>query len=347
MKLLEIEQEEFSRYLAFYDFVEDIRGKTFLITGYTGQIGSGIVKWLLLENEKHHADAHIIASTRTPEHIPDYIENNDSVSFCRFGHEKEFCADKKINYIIHAAAPASNRFHAAYPVESLRVIIDETEEMLEIANQHGATMIYLSSEEVYGLPDSGEPLPETYVGAVDSLATRSCYPLGKKAAELLCFNNSVEYDTDVKIIRPTVIQGLLQKYSEERVANEILRCIVEGRDLVMKSTGLTRKCMLYTLDAVSAVFTVLFKGKKGEAYNASNPSTFYTVKDLASHLFDTFKPELSIEYAASDVSVQEGYLPKRSLLTDINKIKQLGWEPKTELEHIYEVDIRRFTAANQ
>lgn len=347
MKLTTIEREEFTKYLGLYDFTQSICGKTFLLTGGTGLVGSGVIKWLLLENELHHTDARVIVSTRHPDKIPDYIEAGDPVEFCQFGQEKQFCADKKVDHIIHAVAPTGNSYHAAHPVESLRVIIDETEEMLEIANQHSAAMIYLSSEEIYGLPDREEPIQETFVGAVDSLTTRSCYPLGKKAAELLCFNNSVEYGTDVKIIRPTVIHGLLQRYSEERVANEILRCMVEGRNLVMKSAGLTKKGILYTLDAVSAVFTVLFKGRKGEAYNASDPSTFYTVKDLAGHLFDTFKPELSIEYTASDVSVQEGYLPRRSLLLDNSKLRKLGWEPKTELEHIYEVDIRRFTAANQ
>lgn len=343
MKLTTIERTELSRYLELYDFMGDIQGKTFLLTGATGLVGSGVIKWLLLENERRHADVRIIASTRNPDRIPDYIEKDDPIVFCEFGHEKQFCEDKRIDYIIHAVSPTGNTFHAAHPVESLRVIIDETELMLEIADQHaGCSMIYLSSEEVYGLPDREEPIPETYVGAVDSLTTRSCYPLGKKAAELLCYNNSVEYGTDVKIIRPTVIHGLLQKYSEQRVANEILRCMVEDRNLVMKSAGLTKKCILYTLDAVAAVFTVLFKGKKGEAYNATNPSTFYTVKDLANHLFGIFRPGLSIEYTASDVSVREGYLPRRSLLQDISKIKELGWEPKTDLEHIYEVDINRF-----
>lgn len=343
MKLTELERREFGKYLTYYDFSEYIRGKTFLVTGSKGIVGSGIIKWLLLENQMHQTDVHIIASTRTPEYKPNYIGAEDSIEFCGFGEEKKFCLEKRVDYIVHAATGTDNSYHAAHPVESLRVIIDGTERMLEIAQEHqDCSMIYISSEEVYGLPDSEEPISETYVGAIDSLNTRSCYPLGKKAAELLCYNYAVEYSTDVKIIRPTCIQGLLQRYDAERVVNEILRCILENRNLVLKSAGLTKKCFMYSLDAISAILTVLFKGEKGEAYNASDPRTFMSVRDLANIVFSNFNPRLSVEYPKTDTSISEGYLPKRTLVQSIDKIKRLGWQPLSLLEQIYRIDIERY-----
>ncbi len=344
MKLSEIEKQEFERYIEKYDFSESFKGKTLLVTGCKGIVGSGVIKWLLNLNYCQDLGAHIIASTRKPQDIPDYIEVGDSIEFCEFGQEDIFCVGKHIDYIIHAASPTGNTFHKAYPVESLRVIVDSTERILEIAADNpGCTMLYISSEEVYGLLKSEEPISEDYVGAVDSLNIRSCYPLGKKVCELLCFNYFTEYGIDVKIIRPTVIHGLLQKYSEQRVVNEILRCIVENKNLVMKSAGLTKKCLMYSLDAIAAMFTVLTKGKAGEAYNTSNSDTFITVRDLAQRLFEKFNPFIQVEFAGQDTATSEGYLPQRSLLQDISKIKSLGWEPITPLEKIYEVDIERFT----
>lgn len=343
MILSDIEERELNRYLQRYDFNEYINGKTFLLTGGKGLVGSGIIKWLLLENKKNDANVTIIVSTRCPEDVPDYMESTDNIEFCKFGNEKDYCKERHIDYIIHAASPTGNTFHQAHPVESLRVIIDETEKMLEIAcNNPESSFIYLSSEEVYGLPNSEEEIAETYVGAVDSLASRSCYPLGKKTAELLCYNYFVEYGVNVKIIRPTVIHGLFQPYSEQRVVNEILRCVVENKNLVMKSAGLTKKCLMYSLDAISAVFTVLFKGENGEAYNASNPDTFLAVKDLANYIFGKFNPNVCVEFAERDISVSEGYLPQRSLVQKVDKLRNLGWEVLTELDHIYEIDIERF-----
>lgn len=342
MVLTEIEQIEFEKYVSEYDFSEQLKNKTFLITGSKGIVGSGIIKWILFENKIHNVNAHIIASTRSPENVPDYIEPDDDIEFCEFGRERESCADGKIDYIFHAAAPTSNRVFKAQPVESLKVILDETGHMLEMAKEHKAAMLYFSSSEAYGTPLSDRPISEEYVGAVDSLDTRSCYSLGKKAAELLCRSYFEEYGVDVKIIRPTVILGLLQPYDSVKVEAEILRCVMECKNFVMKSDGSTKKSVIYSLDAVSAAFMVLLNGKAGEAYNATNPDTYCSVKERAINTIKTFNPSIRIERELKDTSVEQGYLPKYMLLEDIEKIKALGWKPKADMDYIYSVDIKRF-----
>ena len=219
--------------------------------------------------------------------------------------------------------------------------------MLEIVNDHkGCSMIYLSSEEAYGTPSLDEPITERYIGGVDSLNVRSCYPLGKKVAELMCRSYFEEYSVNIKIIRPTVILGLWQPYDSVKVEAEILRCIIENKNLYMKSAGLTKKCVIYSLDAVTAILTVLINGKPGEAYNATNPDTYCTVKERAYRAFERFNPNVTIEFAQEDTSVSEGYLPQRALLEDISKISKLGWRALTDMEQIYEVDLQRFGVAD-
>mgnify|MGYP000284919523 CR=1 FL=1 len=104
-----------------------------------------------------------------------------------------------------------------------------------------------------------------------------------------------------------MIHGLFQRYEEPRVVNELLRCLVENKDFIMKSDGLTKKCMMYSLDAISAIFTVLFKGKKGEAYNASNPETFITVRDLAQHLVETFNQSIKVVFEIGTATKSDGF----------------------------------------
>ena len=341
MKLTDKECAIYEAYTDAYDYSDFLRDKTVLITGSKGIIGSGLIRWLLYENEKHAAGIRIIASSRSPERIPDYLESTDRVHFCRFGEEESL--NEPIDYIIHTAAPTSNKVFREQPVESIRTIIDGTEAILELAKrQDNCSVIYLSSEEAYGVPSEDKPVDETYVGAIDSLNIRNCYPLGKKTAELLCKAYYEEYGLNVKIIRPTVILGLYQPYDSVKVEAEILRCIIENKNLFMKSDGMTKKCVIYTMDALSAVLTVLFKGKAGEAYNATNPSTYETVKDRAYKAFKKFNPNLTIEFAEQDTSIAAGYLPHRALQEDITKIRSLGWEPLTDMEGIYEIDLNRF-----
>ncbi len=342
MRLPEIEQREFTRYLNSFDFSSYMRDKRILITGSKGIVGSGLIKWLLMENELHHANVRIYASTREPKRLPDYIEADDRITYVAFGHE-EACGP--VDAMIHAAAPTSKRFFISQPVEAMLVIQEGTRKMLDLAAKYHAEMVYLSSEEAYGLPRSEEPIDESYVGAIDSLNIRNCYPLGKKAAELLCVSYAAEYGTDVKILRPTVIQGLLQPYENDKVENQILQCVLENKDFVMKSAGTTKKSMIYSLDAVCAVLTVLFKGQRAEAYNATNPQTYMSVKELAATVFERFCPALKVITAAQDAAEKEGYLPTRTMRQRIDKIQRLGWSPLTNLDQIYQVDLERFRAS--
>lgn len=341
MKLTALEQQEYDKYTKEYDFSEYLKDKTILITGSKGIIGSGLIRWILLENQKKGNNTHIIASSRNPEKKPNYIEDGDNISFCKFGEEGKIT--ESVDYIIHTAAPTSNKVFKEQPVESLRTIIDGAEIILDLAKrQEKCSVIYLSSEEAYGTPTATEPVKESFVGAIDSLNVRNCYPLGKKASELLCKAYFEEFGLDVKIIRPTVILGLYQPYDSVKVEVEILRCIMENKNLFMKANGMTKKCVIYTMDALSAVLTVLFKGQAGEAYNATNPETYETVKDRAYKAFAKFNPNVTIEFAEQDVSMASGYLPQRALQEDITKISQLGWKPLADMDDIYEIDMERF-----
>ena len=336
-----LEKSEYERYTKEFDFTAFIKNKTFLITGSGGMTGSAIVKWILYENRVHNTNAKIYASTRNPNNIPSYIEKNDNIEMCEFGKEEETIRDTDIDYIIHAASPTERDFFVNYPAETFKIIINGTERMLDLCKKKNAAFILLSSVEVYGAIDSKEPIKEEVVGSIDSLNIRNGYSMGKKGAEFLVYSYFKEFNCNTMIARISAIQGLYQDYNEQRIFNEITRCILENKNLVMKSTGMSKKSIVYTLDAVSGILTVLFKGIKGEVYNITNPETFVTMKELVEEMFSTFNPKLEIEYDITSES-NTGYLPYLALVQSIEKISNLGWKPITNLKKIYEIDINRW-----
>lgn len=342
MKLTILEKREFTTYIEYFNFLEDFRNKTFLITGAGGMTGTGIIKWLLLENELYDANIKIYASTRKPTEVPEFIKADDQITYCMFGSESDTLKHIPIDYIIHGAAPTGRAFFVSNPVETLRIIVDETENLLEIANHNeGCRFLYLSTMDVYGTVFSEHPITEEYIGAIDNLNIRNGYPLGKKAGEFLCRAYYQEYGVDTVIIRPASIQGLLQPYHEARVFNEILRCIIEKKDLILKSDGSVKKCFLYSLDAIAAIFTVLVKGMSAEVYNATNPETFLSLKDLAEHIFLRYCPELKVQYDIQDIKTT-AYLPSFSFVQDNTKLEKLGWAPRKGVDDIYAIDLERF-----
>jgi nucleoside-diphosphate-sugar epimerase len=100
--------------------------------------------------------------------------------------------------------------------------------------------------------------------------------------------------------------------------------------------------MVYTLDVISALLTILLKGEKGNAYNVSNPDTFMSIYDRANYLFDNFNKNCKVEIAEEDTSINAGFLPKRQLKHNVDKLVKLGWEARTSLYDIYRIDTERF-----
>lgn len=342
MKLTPLESREIQRYAAAFDFCHYLQDKHFLLTGSNGMTGNALIRFLLYLNDKHNLNLRLFASTRHPEQSFSYLDKNDPVIALPFGREAEFLKDEKIDFIIHMAAPTGRAFFVERPVETIRTIVDETEAMLELAKQKKvASFLYLSSVEAYGAPTTGGALKESYCGAVDQTNIRNCYPLGKKTAEFLCIAYGKEYQVPVKIVRPSSIQGLFQPYVEDRVFNQILRCVIEKKNLVLRTKGDSKKSFVYTLDAVTGILFALLKGTNGEAYNLTNPATFLTIRDLAETVFSWYAPNLGIDFALKSES-ETGYLPAVSFTQDISKLSLLGWRPITGLKEIYSVDIERF-----
>lgn len=347
MILTDIEKKEYDRYFSYYDFSKEFVNKTFLVTGAKGLLGQGIIKWLLYCNELYNSNIRIIASTRDPKSIPNYIEKNDAIEYCEFLKEADYCKNINIDYVVHCATPTGKDAFTKTPYETLRVIIDGTRELINLCiNQkekgHICEMVYVSSEEVYGAVNSDRNIDEKYVGSIDSLNNRSCYPLGKKVAELMCHSAVTEYGIDISILRPTVIFGLFQKYDWDRIESEILRCIIENKDLVLKTKGLTKKSVVYSLDVVSAVFVLLLHGLAGEAYNATNTLSYDTIVNNANRLFDIFNKKCKIVFDLQDSNMNNLFIAKRELLMNVGKIESLGWKTITNLEDIYKIDIQRF-----
>lgn len=344
MIITNLEKSEYKRYMNAYDFSSYVKDKIFLITGAKGIIGSGIIKWLLYMNEQKSLGIKIFATTREPMSVPNYISDNDPIKYITYGREQLELEGEHIDYIIHAASSTDNLFHISHPLESFRINYDGTERLIELAlKNEKISFIYISSEEIYGNINSIDPVPEELTqSGVSSMNPRSCYPISKLASEFICYAAFSEYGLRCNVIRPTGIQGLFQRYDAPRVANEILRCTVEHRDLILNTDGTTRKCMMYSLDAVVAIMLVLFKGEDGMVYNVSDPDNFLSVNELAERIFRKFSPENKVIHQIEANTSMKGYLPHRSIVQDISKIRHLGWSPLTGLEKIYEIDIKRF-----
>lgn len=315
---------------------EEFGGKSVLISGATGLIGAALVNTLLCAREKKGINVTIYAMVRSKaKALGLFGEKADGLEIIEHKDiiEPVFIAEQ-IDYIIHAANPTESAFFVNQPVETIRTSILGTMNMLALAYEKKVKgMVYLSSMEVYGYPKKGEKVSEDCLGAFSTVKVRNCYPLSKKMCENLCYSYYAEYSVPTKIVRLTQTFGVGVDYKDKRIFAEIARCVIEKKNIVLKTKGLTERAYLDLSDAVTAILLVLIQGGDGEIYTAANEDTYCSVREMAKLVADKYGIEVVVE---EQDNPSAGYADELYMDLDTTKLRNLGWRPQGRLIDIYD-----------
>lgn len=309
----------------------ELAGRTIMVTGATGFIGSYLIETLCaLRNQPASAPKAIIAHVRSRQKALARFAGMAGAGELVIlegdvGHAIDL--DQPVDVIIHAASPASPRHYLTDPVGVLRANLSGTQWLLELAARHGAKVLFFSSAEVYGQTDI-VPTPENAYGYVDPTTVRACYAEGKRAAETLCVAWHHQFGTQVSMVRPFHTYGPGIALDDGRVFADFVADIVAGRDIVMHSDGLATRAFCYVTDAVRGFFTVLFHGQSGQAYNVGNPAGETSIADLADMLVALY-PEKGLQVVRDASRRDQAYAqsPVIRNVPDIARLKTLGWSP--------------------
>lgn len=328
------------RFVDEFDIWPSFKGKSFLITGANGTLGRGIIHLLLFANLKYGLGIKIYGSTRDPNKRYEHLEEGDPIVFIHHGKEDEELGNCSIDYIVHAACPTDRNIFINQPNDVFTTIIHDTERMINLANKKNARLLYLSSDAEYGSWSSEKPITESEFGAIDSLNYRSCYPLGKKASEFMCYSSFCQYHSNIVIARPSIILGLFQKYDDPKVMSYFLRCLVEQKNIILNTPGDTVKPMIFTLDAATACLILLLNGKEGEAYNITNEGICMSIREYAEKLCNIFGKGSRVEYSFI-TDAKAGFAATSQLMLNTDKLRGIGWSPLINFEELFDIEIRR------
>lgn len=325
------------QYIVDFSNLDELAGKTVLITGATGLIGKTLVKSLLYFNEENLKIINIVACVRNLKKAEKLFGKEASylhylvADICQLKPE-----NLGVNAIIHAASQTSSKSFVTAPVETIDVAITGTKNILEFARVNPVeSFVYLSSMEVYGTPQTDEKIIETHGTDLNTMQVRTCYPESKRMCENLCVAYGSEYQFPVKIVRLTQTFGPGVDYHDGRVFAQFARCRIEHRDIVLNTAGKTKRSYLYTADAATAIFMVLLKGKNGEAYNAANESSYCSIYEMA-QMVATLDEDSSIKVVVKEADPKNfGYAPTLHMNLSTEKLKKLGWNPRVDLKTAY------------
>ena len=319
---------------------EQLKGKTILVTGGTGLIGYNLICALAFADIKMQLGLQVVALVRDVARATDkfhkLLKDWKQLQFIK-GCTEETCEiNMDIDFIVHGASPTASKFFIESPVETIKTAVTGTMNMLDLAKEKKVTgFVYLSSMEIYGSPKTEDKLTEEDLGYLNPLNVRNCYPEGKRMCEALVASYASEYQVQAKTIRLAQTFGAGVDKSDVRVFAEFARCANDGKDIVLLTDVASKRAYLYTMDAVSAILTVLLKGKPGCAYNAANEATYCSVKEMAELVAKEISQGKSQVIIKNDKEASKKYPPAHFYNLCTTRLQELGWKAEYSLVAMY------------
>lgn len=315
------------RYVLTTENLDRLKGKSILITGATGLLGTHIIDVLMaLGSVKVFAVGRNKSKAKT--RLGEYFEN----PFFNF-IEQDVCLpfdeNLHVDYIIPGASNTHPLAYSQYPIETIQINVKGVEHALELAYRCKATVLYPSSVEIYGNAMGQETFSEDYTGKLNLSTSRACYTESKRLSEALCQSYISEKGLNVKIVRLSRIFGPTMLDSDSKVSSQFIHNAINNENIILKSRGEQFFSYTYVSDAVAAMLYIMLHGECGQAYNISNEKCDIYLRDFAQICAEY--NEKNITYDIPSIIEQKGFSIATRAILDNNKLKTIGFIPKYEI----------------
>ena len=292
---------------------------TILIAGGAGFIGSFLTESLL---EKGYEITVVDDLSSGQESNLSKIRSD--IEFVK-SDISEFSSQKHFDIIVNLASRASRVEWETLPVEVALTNSKGNDNLIRLALRDKSLYVYASSSEIYGDPDI-VPTPESYIGRVSTIGSRSPYDEGKRFGEALIKSYEREYGLKTIIVRLFNTYGPRMRGGDfyGRVVDRFVQQAIAGVPITVYGDGKQTRSFTYVSDSVYALETLIFHGELGEVYNVGNDKET-TILDLANEVKRICISKSPIEFR--DLPVDEPI--RRS--ADISKIRKLGFHHMVSL----------------
>jgi len=295
--------------------------KVVLISGGAGFLGSHLCDWFIQRGFKVIAvDNLLTGSVRNVAHL----RASKDFELIRQDVSKAFKVAGRVDFVCHFASPASPVDYAKYPIATMLVGSYGTHNLLEIARRKKAVFLMASTSEVYGDP-LVHPQKENYWGHVNPNGPRSIYDEAKRYAEAAVFAYKRVYKMDVKVVRIFNTYGPRMQIKDGRVVPNFIDQILHHQPLTVYGNGRQTRSFCYVDDLIDGITKLLFSKISGPV-NVGNPREF-TILQFAHLIRKKYNPKAKIVFYPLPVDDPKQRRPDIALAR-----KELGWEPKVDLE---------------
>ncbi|ELZ98015.1 UDP-glucose 4-epimerase [Haloferax mucosum ATCC BAA-1512] len=308
--------------------VTDIEGRTVLVTGGAGFIGSHIVDALVPDNEVRVLDN---LSTGVRTRLPDAVTLFDG----DIRDERlvaEAMAD--VDLVFHQAALVSVRRSVEKPVRSHEVNSTATLRLLQTARREDARVVLASSAAIYGPPET-VPIPED-----EPPAPTTPYGVQKLTLDRYAQLYHDLYGVETVALRYFNVYGPRQSGGDY---SGVIRIFVDqarsGTPITVEGDGTQTRDFVFVDDVVEANLCAATTSNVGRAYNVGTGERV-SIRTLAEMIRDATDSDsrivhrdprpAAIEHSCAETSAARSDLGYRSEVSLSDGIERLLASDTTE-----------------
>lgn len=347
MNAKNIVQEDIRNIITSVPELKKFEGKTVLITGGCGFLGSWFVAIFQELNKSFKRKCGVVVvdsfiATDKKNHITEITDldivflqndiNNSDIEQLALASRDGEEPLRHFDYIIHAAGLASPIYYRKYPIETIEGMAMGLMHLMKYAVKHPIeSMLVFSSSEIYGNPHTDAvPTPESYNGNVSCTGPRSCYDESKRLEETICVAYHKIHNVPVKWVRPFNISGPGMRVKDDRVVPKFMFQALQGKPLTVHLPSMQTRTFCYITDAMIGFFKTLLIGQNGEVYNIGHTEPEISMQELALRI-QKMVPRTSIENVEMPQEYPRDQAQRRC--PDISKAKiGLGYTPQVNLD---------------
>lgn len=317
--------------------------KTVLITGGAGFLGSHLSRVLLAKGFRVICVDNL--SHGNMENISELISSPQFAFYQRDVLDKSFLMEiaKGNDILVHFATYKIPREGGA--LRTIEVNTKGTETVLEVARERKLSVIFGSTDDVYGKNPELPFSEESALVIGNSHSIRWSDAISKIYSEQLCFAYQDAYQVPVNILRFSIIYGPWQRRDWwGGPLGVFIERALRSEPIPVHGDGLQVRNFVYVSDAVDGICKVIEREEiRGEVFNIGSPEPnrildlAYQIWSLVGHTgkpkieFISY-PDLCADY--EDVRIREMDLTKARYL--------LGYDPKIGIEEGLRTTIKWF-----
>ena len=290
--------------------------KKIYVAGHRGLVGSALVRKLQAEGFNNIV-------TRTHKEL----------DLTRQADVEQFFEEEKPAYVILAAAKVGGIYaNDTYPADFIMKNLQIECNVIDAAYKNQVQkLLFLGSSCIYPR-ECPQPIKEEYLLSDYLEKTNEAYALAKIAGLKMCSYYNKQYGTNYISVMPCNLYGINDNFSLENshVLPALMRKFHEAKErgdntVTVWGSGKPLREFLNVDDLADACLFLMDFYRGDEFFNVGYGKEV-TIRELAELVKETVGFEGEI---VMDPSKPDGTMRK---LTDISRIKSLGWEPKISLE---------------